>query len=247
MSSKRRIDASRRNGALSRGPTTEAGKHRSSRNNLRHGMLARTVVLDDEDENVFIEFIATLEQEHQPIDQTEQDLIETMAVARWRVMRLWAIEKANLEHEIKLDRTPGRDYPTRAALAFRKLCDESRSADLLCRYETRYDRQYCRAFNLLLKKRAQPVPPAPICPAAPCPVAPICPAAPICNDPCPSVADNPSSSSPPPPSDPLNANLPFEPNPENEQPQSSLCHHSDCSHGARRDQYSSPHRQHAHA
>lgn len=86
-----------------------------------------------------------------------------MAVARWRMMRIWAMEKANLQYEMSKDQTPGRDAPTRAGLAFRKLCDESRSVDLLGRYETRHDRQYCRALNLLMKKKAlapNPAPPA---------------------------------------------------------------------------------------
>jgi hypothetical protein len=109
MSSQRRIDSSRRNGALSRGPITEAGKSRSSRNNLRHGILAQTVVLENEDKNAFIEYLIAFEDEHQPGDQTELDLVETMAVARWRVRRLWAMEKANLEEEMKQDHTSGRD------------------------------------------------------------------------------------------------------------------------------------------
>ena len=164
MSSQRRINASRRNGARSRGPKTEAGKQTSSRNSLRHGLLAKTVLLDEEDEPAFIQLLVTLEEEHQPTTQTERDLVETMGIARWRILRLWAMERANLQEEISKDDTPDRDASTRAALAFRKLSDESRSADLLGRYETRYDRQYYRAFNLLLKMRnAAPNPPTRIC------------------------------------------------------------------------------------
>jgi hypothetical protein len=73
-----------------------------------------------------------------------------MAVARWRQMRIWGIEKASMEHEMHrlgamsnlsaLD--PSEQAATRAAIAFRTLSDDSRSLELINRYESRYDRPY---------------------------------------------------------------------------------------------------------
>lgn len=152
MSSERRINASRANGALSPGPKTPLTKLRSARNSLRHGLLARTIVLDDERSTTFKALLAELETQLQPRDQVEKSCIENMVVARWRMMRIWSMEKAGLQHEIS-KQEDGQDGPTRSAIAFRSLCDDSRSAELLNRYEVRYDRQYARALHLLLKWR----------------------------------------------------------------------------------------------
>ncbi len=151
MSSQRRIDSSRANGAKSRGPITPEGKRKSSANSARHGLLSQCIVLEDEVPERFHELLADLTREHNPQTETQLGLVETMAMARWRVMRLWAIEREVIEEEI--DRTPpGENGPAaRAGLAFRTLADNGRVLDLLNRYESRLDRQYARALNLLMK------------------------------------------------------------------------------------------------
>ena len=44
MTSLQQIEANRRNAQNSTGPRTEAGKQRSSRNAVRHGLTAETVI-----------------------------------------------------------------------------------------------------------------------------------------------------------------------------------------------------------
>lgn len=152
MSSERRIRASRENGARSCGPKTIEGKRRSSQNSLRHGILAQTIVLEDEDGDAFAQLLGSLETEFVPQTPNEAALIENLAVARWRLMRVWAIEKEGLRLEMK-KHDPAVDPVSRATLAFRSLSDDSRALDTLHRYETRYDRQYSRALNMFYKAR----------------------------------------------------------------------------------------------
>ena len=79
-----------------------------------------------------------------------------MAIGRWRLLRLWAIERANLQIEMEKHDADTHDPATRAALAFRYLSDQSRCLDLLNRYEARFERQFACSLSLLLKLGATP-------------------------------------------------------------------------------------------
>ncbi len=151
MSSERRIQSSRANGARSHGAVTPAGRLKSAYNNLRHGILAETVVLEDENSETFNEILAALTREFDPQTEAQLGLVETMASARWRLMRIWSVERQTLKSEIGKHDPAKHDPAARAALAFHDLANNSRTLDVINRYESRYDRQYSRSLNLLLK------------------------------------------------------------------------------------------------
>ena len=70
-----------------------------------------------------------------------------MAIARWRLQRLWAIERSTLETEMEKQLSAGQADPGAcAALAFSALGDGARSLHLLNRYEARFHCQYHRSL-----------------------------------------------------------------------------------------------------
>jgi hypothetical protein len=159
-SSARRVAASRANGAKSRGPVTAAGKERSSKNALKHGLASSTIVLTTEDWPNYLKCREAFIQRFQPADDVELDLVEEMVAARWRQQRMWAIESAAIDDELdaqraEVDQAYSAITPdVRTALAFTKLADESRALALIGRYEARYSRQFHRALKALKELQA---------------------------------------------------------------------------------------------
>jgi hypothetical protein len=154
--------ASAANSANSTGPVTPGGKARSSQNATRHGLLSDSMVLHGESDARFCALLNTLENELQPEPGIESIQTEVMAVAHWRRMRLWSLEKAlylqetlkrqdaQAEHEEGDD---GETPITQLAVSFRSLADQSRALELLDRYETRYGREYLRALGCFNNQR----------------------------------------------------------------------------------------------
>jgi hypothetical protein len=80
--------ASRTNGAKSLGPRTAAGKARSARNALTHGLRARRLILlDDEDAAEFRAFASALQVELAPQGRLQADLASRIVMAAWRARR----------------------------------------------------------------------------------------------------------------------------------------------------------------
>src|SRR5689334_5276875 len=156
MSSLRQIEASRANGARSKGPVTPEGKKRSSANAIRHGLLANVVVLRGEAEDNFQELLTQHVERLQPADGVEYALVEEMASAYWRLHRNWAIEKRMIDNQVREEQR-GRDNLDLFVAAFRSL-SHGTAFPLLHRYETRLHNMYQRALRSFLQLRAAKLP-----------------------------------------------------------------------------------------
>ncbi len=110
-------------------------------------------------------------------------LVDVMVVARFRQQRLWNIERDATDAQLLREHDKNRAAMLRPGLltsmAFGTLANETRTLDLLNRYESRFDRQYLRAHRRLLevqerrlKSAAAPPSPGPqlVQKAAPSPV-----------------------------------------------------------------------------
>jgi len=154
MSSIRRIISSQSNGALSNGPLTEDGKRRSSQNALRHGLLSKSVVLQNESPDAFSELFDQYIKSFNPEIPVEMDMIEEMTSAYWRMRRLWAIETKMMDEQISQQSSP--DQLIRISESFGALADTNKFS-VLNRYEARLHRIYQRALRNLLLLRTQTV------------------------------------------------------------------------------------------
>jgi hypothetical protein len=97
------IEASRRNGARSKDPTTPEGKAKASRNALKHGLTAtHHLVLEDEVPDDLDDLIATITEETGAAGEIEARLARRLAIAFWKGERAERIETALFDAAPKL-------------------------------------------------------------------------------------------------------------------------------------------------
>ena len=132
-------DIARRNGALSKGPITQAGKARSARNATRHGICARSAApVDPEDAAALAALRAAMLARHQPLDEAEAHWVEELVFVAWRQRRLRVLEDAVLA---------GAGVEAGPALP---------SLATLIRYRGRLDRDWRRASEELVRAVPRP-------------------------------------------------------------------------------------------
>ena len=80
------------------GPRTAAGKERSKRNAVKHGIFSSLVVLPNEPWSEFDSMFRALHDDFQPKGAFEQSLVEQIAVFRWRLRRVLLAEVAEIQN-----------------------------------------------------------------------------------------------------------------------------------------------------
>src|SRR6516225_2677741 len=107
MATEKQVAANRQNAKNSTGPRTEAGKRRSRRNALRHGLTAETVIGVHEDAAAYRALQRALNADYRPQTNFETELIGRLVSLLWRLRRAVAIESGLLNiHTDRKDRKP---------------------------------------------------------------------------------------------------------------------------------------------
>jgi hypothetical protein len=142
LASNARAEASRKNGAKSRGPRTPDGKARASKNALKHGLRAQKhVVLPQEDAAEFAQFQAALLEELAPVGVVQTVLARRIVIAAWRLARADRMEAELLEFRSYEGANPG--------LALIRDGNGTRSIETLVRYRNAAMAEFTRAVRTL--------------------------------------------------------------------------------------------------
>jgi len=89
MATDKQTAANRLNAQKSTGPRTPEGRAAVRLNGVKHGLTAETIVLKGESESDFTGLLDSLEAEHDPATPTEEALVVQLAMATWRLRRLY--------------------------------------------------------------------------------------------------------------------------------------------------------------
>lgn len=142
--------ANRQNAVLSTGPKTPEGRAASARNALKHGLLSRQLLLEDESAPEFRHFHRRMMQALVPVGALEQMLAERVTAAAWRLRRFELMEARVLGR-------CGRDWrgsKCDPAAGFIGLCSNGDVFSKLSRYETGIERSMLRALHELQRLQA---------------------------------------------------------------------------------------------
>ena len=164
MTTEKQIHASRENARKSTGPRTPKGKANSSKNALKHGLLAEDAVIPGEDPAAFDRHLTNLETTYLPRNYVEKQIVHQIADTMWRIKRLSRIETTVISASIERTRVYQHDYRVERIRqgheGDRQLLGESmfggtKFLNNLARYDGHLRRCLHRDLELMMKIRRQ--------------------------------------------------------------------------------------------
>ena len=133
MSSAAQIAANQQNAQLSSGPVTVAGKFAAARNNFRHGLACKQILIEGENREEFEALLQSYIDQYQPTDPTGIALVNGLAKHEWLADRALYLQSNCFSAE-EVD---------------------EKQLNLYIRYESTHRRQYHKCLDTLLKARKE--------------------------------------------------------------------------------------------
>ena len=156
MSTQSKIEANRANAQKSTGPRTAEGKAKSSRNSTVHAFTSESPLLPDEDPADLQALCDAYFADLRPDGQAEEDLVERIAVAQYRLRRVPLLEAGYFDLRLRMRPLPEcHNQDGKAKLmswAYQTDCGAHNTLDKLGRYEGRFQREITRWFNENLQR-----------------------------------------------------------------------------------------------
>src|SRR5262245_42001501 len=106
MATEKQILANQQNAQHSTGPRTEAGKRRSRRNAVRHGLTAETVIDTLENAADYKAFERAIKSDYSPQTAIEGQLVSRLASLLWRLRRAVIVESGLLNMQAETIQIP---------------------------------------------------------------------------------------------------------------------------------------------
>jgi hypothetical protein len=106
MTTEKQILANQQNAKHSTGTRTEAGKRRSRRNAIRHGLTAETVIDTLEDAADYRAFERAIKSDYSPQTAIEGQLVSRLASLLWRLRRAVMVESGLLYMQAETSQRP---------------------------------------------------------------------------------------------------------------------------------------------
>jgi len=148
--------ANRLNAQKSTGPRTPEGRAAVRLNGVKHGLTAETIVLKGESQADFTNMLESFEAEHAPTTPTEEALVVQLALANWRLRRLYHQEAGFYTSKLKTLASIQKDLNLDDAGRMGHLVGWSEpELGLFNRQEARLERTFYRALHELQRLRKE--------------------------------------------------------------------------------------------
>src|SRR5216683_1966328 len=154
MPSDRQLAANKKNAQKSTGPKTPEGRAAVRLNGVKHGLTAETIVLKGESQADFTNLMDSYEAEHAPATPTEETLVVQLALAAWRLRRLYHQEAGFYAFQRKdtADNTEFLKLNESERMGYICFVSEKTLA-MFNRQEARLERTFYRALHELQRLR----------------------------------------------------------------------------------------------